>query len=147
MVLLLLAIGTGHDLWRARRPPPAGLGGPPAAAPGATPPDRSGATWPGPARDDRTVHPASRTASDSAAAGLSPSDRAVAPIDLNRALASELDALPGIGPVLARRIVEHRTRHGPFRRVEELRAVRGVGPRLLARLRPHLRVEGTPEGS
>jgi competence protein ComEA len=72
-----------------------------------------------------------------------PRSRVGAVVDLNRAAAAELDALPGIGPVLARRIVEHRRRHGPFLRVEELRAVRGVGPRLLARLRPQVRV-GTP---
>jgi competence protein ComEA len=53
---------------------------------------------------------------------------------------AELDALPGIGPVLAARIVEHRRAHGPFRRVEELRAVRGVGPRLFERLHGRLRV-------
>ena len=63
-------------------------------------------------------------------------------IDLNRASLAELDALPGIGPVLAARIVEHRLRHGPFRAVEELRAVRGIGPRLLARLAPRLTVGG-----
>ncbi|HEV2105361.1 MAG TPA: helix-hairpin-helix domain-containing protein [Candidatus Eisenbacteria bacterium] len=46
--------------------------------------------------------------------------------------------MPGIGPVLARRIVEHRREHGPFRSPEELRAVRGIGPKLYARLRPYL---------
>jgi competence protein ComEA len=58
-----------------------------------------------------------------------------APIPLNRASAAELETLPGIGPVLARRIVAHREQFGPFRSTDELRAVRGVGPRLLARLR------------
>src|SRR5262249_29770553 len=56
------------------------------------------------------------------------------PLQLNHASAPELDALPGIGPVLARRIVEHRTRYGPFRSREELRAVRGTGPALVSRL-------------
>jgi competence protein ComEA len=41
--------------------------------------------------------------------------------------------------VLAARIVEHRRLHGAFRSVEELRSVPGIGPRLLARLRPSLR--------
>ena len=63
---------------------------------------------------------------------------------MNRAGASELDALPGIGPVLARRIVEYRRQHGPFRSVEELRAVRGLGPRLLERLRPRVSVGDRP---
>lgn len=57
------------------------------------------------------------------------------PLDLNRASAADLEALPGIGPVLARRIVEHRAAHGPFQHLEDLLRVRGVGPRLLDRLR------------
>ena len=78
---------------------------------------------------------------DTAAAGGPPAAaREAGRIDVNRALASELDALPGIGPVLARRIVEHRRLHGPFRSLEELRAVRGLGPRLLERLRPRVKV-------
>jgi competence ComEA-like helix-hairpin-helix protein len=60
------------------------------------------------------------------------------PVDVNRAGAAELATLPGIGPMLARRLLAHRRRHGPFRRPEDLRAVRGIGPRLLARLRPRL---------
>jgi competence protein ComEA len=55
-------------------------------------------------------------------------------IDLNTATAGELDALPGIGPVLAQRIVDHRTRHGPFEAVEELDDVPGIGPSIAAEL-------------
>lgn len=57
-------------------------------------------------------------------------------VDINRASAEELDGLPGIGPVLARRIVEFRERHGPFALVEDLLEVPGIGPRILERLRP-----------
>ena len=57
-------------------------------------------------------------------------------VDINRATAEELDGLPGIGPVLARRIVEFRERHGPFALVEDLLEVPGIGPRILERLRP-----------
>lgn len=64
-------------------------------------------------------------------------------LDLNRAGAALLDTLPGIGPVLARRIVEHRETHGPFESVEDLRAVRGIGARLLERVRGSVRV-GSP---
>ncbi len=63
-------------------------------------------------------------------------------LDLNHASAEDLDRLPGIGPVLARRIVEQREREGAFRAVEDLRAVRGIGPKLYARLRPLVVVEG-----
>ncbi len=60
--------------------------------------------------------------------------------DLNTATAADLEALPGIGPVLAGRIVEYRRVHGRFQRLEDLLDVDGVGPRLLERLRPVLRV-------
>ena len=55
-------------------------------------------------------------------------------VDLNSATAAELDALPGIGPVLAQRIVDHRTRNGPFRTVDELDDVPGIGPAIAAEL-------------
>ncbi|MGY2075504.1 helix-hairpin-helix domain-containing protein [Blastococcus sp. SYSU DS0828] len=55
-------------------------------------------------------------------------------VDLNTAGVAELDALPGIGPVLAQRIVEHRTRSGGFRSVEELDDVPGIGPAKAAEL-------------
>ncbi|HJQ95152.1 MAG TPA: ComEA family DNA-binding protein [Acidimicrobiia bacterium] len=57
------------------------------------------------------------------------------PIHLNRATAAELDALPGIGPVIAERIVAHRSEHGPFTTVEELLDVPGIGEAKLASLR------------
>jgi competence protein ComEA len=75
-----------------------------------------------------------------AARGTAPTPGVARALDLNRAGVAELDALPGIGPVLAQRIVEFRREHGPFRRFEELRAVRGVGPRLLERIRPSVAI-------
>ena len=48
-------------------------------------------------------------------------------LDLNAATAGDLDALPGIGPVLAQRIVDWRTSHGPFASVDQLREVTGIG--------------------
>lgn len=61
-------------------------------------------------------------------------------IDLNSATAAELEALPRIGPSLARRIVEDREKHGPFRSVEELDRVKGIGPRTMELLRPFAKV-------
>ena len=63
-----------------------------------------------------------------------------APVDLNTATEAELDALPGIGPVLAGRIVAWRQEHGRFTRVDELGEVSGIGDTLLKRLRPLVRV-------
>lgn len=58
-------------------------------------------------------------------------------IDVNQATAEELQRLPGIGPTLARRIVETRGQQS-FQSVEELRRVRGIGAKTLERLRPHV---------
>jgi competence protein ComEA len=49
------------------------------------------------------------------------------PVNLNTATLTELDTLPGVGPVLAQRIVDHRERHGAFRAVDDLRQVDGIG--------------------
>jgi competence protein ComEA len=56
-------------------------------------------------------------------------------INLNTATAGQLDALPGVGPVLAQRIVDHRTAHGSFRSVDELREVDGIGETRFQRLK------------
>lgn len=61
-------------------------------------------------------------------------------VDVNTASVSELDALPGIGPVLAQRIVDHRTSNGPFHSVDELGEVPGIGDKMLGNLRPKVRV-------
>lgn len=56
------------------------------------------------------------------------------PLPLNSATARELERLPGVGPALARAIVEDRARRGPYRSLADLRRVRGVGPALLRAL-------------
>ncbi|HET9444032.1 MAG TPA: helix-hairpin-helix domain-containing protein, partial [Acidimicrobiales bacterium] len=61
-------------------------------------------------------------------------------LDLNRASPEELDALPGIGPATAAAVVAHRQEHGPFRSVDELVDVRGIGEAKLATIRPLVRV-------
>ncbi|MDP8957691.1 MAG: helix-hairpin-helix domain-containing protein, partial [Actinomycetota bacterium] len=57
------------------------------------------------------------------------------PIQLNEASAAELETLPGVGPVLAERIVAQREEHGPFASVEDLLDVPGIGEAKLAALR------------
>jgi competence protein ComEA len=59
-----------------------------------------------------------------------------APVDLDRATAAEIEALPGIGPALAERIAANRDSVGPFGVIEALCDVRGVGPALAEKLRP-----------
>ncbi|MFF3758209.1 helix-hairpin-helix domain-containing protein [Streptomyces sp. NPDC002185] len=61
------------------------------------------------------------------------------PLSLSTATAEQLDGLPGVGPVLAQHIVDHRTEHGGFRSVGELREVDGIGERRFADLEPLVR--------
>ncbi len=63
-----------------------------------------------------------------------------APVDLNLATEVMLDGLPGVGPVLAGRITAWRAANGPFRSVDELGEVSGIGDAILAQLRPLVRV-------
>lgn len=57
-------------------------------------------------------------------------------LNVNTASSSELQALPGIGPKKAEAIVTFRTANGPFRQVEDLVQVKGIGPKTLNKLRP-----------
>ncbi|MGC4107138.1 MAG: ComEA family DNA-binding protein [Thermomicrobiales bacterium] len=64
----------------------------------------------------------------------------VGPLNINTATAEQLDELPGVGEVLAARIVAYREEHGPFGSVDELEDVDGIGPSLLEKLRPLITV-------
>lgn len=142
LVALLLALGAADELWRATHPrmapAPSGLEGSPRSP--ALPSSAVGPEGPGLASTTGEAPSSSSGRSQGVDPGVS---RRTTPatdfvVDLNRANAAELDRLPGIGPVLARRIIDYRTRHGRFSRCEELLAVPGIGPRLLERLRPHV---------
>ncbi len=63
-------------------------------------------------------------------------------LDLNTATATELETLPGIGPVLARRIVAYRTEHGPFTDAEQLVEIEGISTTTLEELLPFITVDG-----
>ena len=65
------------------------------------------------------------------------------PLDLNTATVEELQKLPGIGPTTAKAIVRFREKSGPFRRVEDLLAIRGISKRRLETLRPSVTVGPT----
>ena len=64
-------------------------------------------------------------------------------IDPNHATAADLEAIPGIGPVLAGRIIEFREEQGPFQNIEALLAVKGLGPGKLKKIRTYLAVSET----
>ncbi len=67
--------------------------------------------------------------------GAAPAERGSGRISLNRATPEELESLPGVGPVLAARIVAYRDQNGPFTEVEDLLDVPGIGEAILASLR------------
>lgn len=62
------------------------------------------------------------------------------PVNLNTATLDQLDALPGVGPVLAQRILDYRTQNGPFTTIDQLQEVPGVGPKKFDSLKPHVRI-------
>ena len=125
--LLFLAVvvlsGTGVRVWRASTPPP---------------------TRAESAALDRQLGKvdSARLARRSAAKGSRSKPKAAPPaadsqpIDINAASSGQIEALPGIGPALAKRIVTHRDSTGPFADLAALCEVRGVGPALAERLRP-----------
>jgi len=76
--------------------------------------------------------------SDAGAAGAA--DGAGATVDLNTADETQLDSLPGVGPVTAQAILQWRQRNGRFTSVDELLEISGIGPKTLAQIAPHATV-------
>jgi competence protein ComEA len=66
------------------------------------------------------------------------------PIDINQASVEELQRLPNIGPIKAKRIADDRETKGPFKSVEDLRRVPGIGPKTIEQLRPFITVGSNP---
>jgi competence protein ComEA len=83
----------------------------------------------------RTERPAKKSRRASSRASAAPAiDSAPRQVDLDRAPATEIERLPGIGPALASRIVADRDANGPFGCLQSLDGVKGVGPALLRRI-------------
>jgi competence protein ComEA len=61
-------------------------------------------------------------------------------VNINSASAAQLATLKGLGDVKAQAIVEHREKNGPFKSVDDLKQVKGIGDKLLAKLRPQVTV-------
>lgn len=126
-------------------PPP--VAAPVNPAPEVAPPERPAPTEPPPAEPaSETPAPAEsgpkaekRPAPASESAPLPPLPGS-APIDLNRATKEQLEALPGIGPALAQRIIDDRTARGPFRSVDDLDRVSGIGKKTIDKLRAKVTV-------
>jgi competence protein ComEA len=77
---------------------------------------------------------------DTGASATEPAAAPVPQVNLNTATTAELQRLPGVGPARAEAIVAYRERR-PFRRIEELMRIRGIGRKTFRRLRPMLTVE------
>lgn len=57
-------------------------------------------------------------------------------VNINTATNTELETLPGVGPALATRIIEYRQKNGPFKKIEDLMSVRGIGEKSFLKLKP-----------
>ena len=82
--------------------------------------------------------PAAQPKPASTRSAAKPSSGAI--VNLNTATEAELEALPGIGAKTAARIVEYRQKNGPFKKIEELMNVRGVGEKNFLKLKPQITV-------
>jgi competence protein ComEA len=94
--------------------------------------ERTAVNLAAPVSDGQQVLVAARGAGGGAAA--MPGAPATGPVSLSSATAEQLDALPGIGPVTAQKIISYRQQHGPFTSVEGLDAIPGIGPARIANL-------------
>lgn len=65
-------------------------------------------------------------------------------VNLNTATQQQLERIPGIGPVLAERILRYRTQYGAFRRIEELMLIDGIGARKFESIKPYVTVQPMP---
>jgi competence protein ComEA len=77
----------------------------------------------------------------------SPSPDKPVVVNLNTATATELEQLPGVGPRVSARILEYRQKKGPFKKIEELMNVQGIGEKTFLKLKPQLTVGSAANGS
>lgn len=70
-----------------------------------------------------------------------------APVNLNTATSEELQTVPGIGPATAEKILQMRKNYGAFKSVDDLLAIKGIGPKRLEKMRKYLTVGKTPSSN
>jgi|RhiMetdeSRZDD1v2_1073273.scaffolds.fasta_scaffold04272_10 competence protein ComEA len=87
-----------------------------------------------------TRDPAGEVRDQPGSAGTASGGSPTGAVDLNRADQSQLEQLPGVGPVTAQAMLTWRQQHGRFNRIEELQEVDGIGPKTYAQIAPHVRV-------
>ena len=73
--------------------------------------------------------------------------KATTMVNLNTATSAELETLPGVGAKMASRIIEYRQKKGPFKKIEELMNVQGVGEKNFLKVRSQLTVGAKPESA
>jgi competence protein ComEA len=71
----------------------------------------------------------------------SEADRPPEPVNINTASQWELETLPNIGPEKARAIITYRTTEGPFKNVEDLTKIKGIGPATIEKLKPYIMIQ------
>lgn len=76
----------------------------------------------------------------SKAAGRPAAAAPSAPVNLNTATQAQIEALPGIGPKVAQRIIEYRQKNGQFKKIEDVMNVKGIGEKSFLKLKPYLTV-------
>jgi competence protein ComEA len=96
--------------------------------------ERAGVNFAAPVSDGQQVL-VPRHGAAVAGSGIGGAAASAGPVSLSSATAEQLDALPGVGPVTAEKIVAYRQQHGAFRSVDELDAISGIGPSRIADLR------------
>ncbi|MFD0692873.1 helix-hairpin-helix domain-containing protein [Paenibacillus sp. GCM10027628] len=87
--------------------------------------------------------PASKPSATSKTMPAAPGKSSGHQLDLNTATLEELDQLPGIGASKAKAIIDYRNQKGRFSRIEELMEVKGIGEKMLEKLKPHIYVPGS----
>ena len=78
-------------------------------------------------------------------AGLASIQFAYAAVNLNTASQAELETVKGIGPAKAKAIIDHRSKNGPFKSVDDLKEIKGFGDKMVNKMRAELSVAASPE--